>query len=1200
MRSYWNTIALRRLPAQHLLSGPGGRFGIATLALICIAMMLGLGTVSQAQVVSAQFNGTVYDPAGKMVVDASVTLQDMKTNLTRTVKTDGQGFYEFPLLQPGTYRLSVSATGFQAATSPVMQLDVNQTTTQDFHLHVGSTSQTVSVSATAPLLQASSTELGTVIGQRTVSDLPLNGRNFTALLIFAPGVSAVNYDQTNSTGIGYATSPGLPSGSFIYPSIQGQWNREDIYYVDGISDTQVNRSSYNVPPIIDDIQEFKVQSHNDGAQYGDVMGGVVNIVSKSGTNAYHGAAWEYVRNNDFDARNPFTDFINNAPAAVAPYHQNEFGADVGGPLRIPKVYNGRDKTFLFFAWESWRYSNAAETSYISPTAAELDGNFTNASVVTSTGQPALIYNPFDTSGTAGNYSRPEIGAGVEPADEVGHVIPASMINAEDQSFLKTYSDTPNFTPVEPGGPNTILNAVGSNNAGNYSGRIDQSFGPNDSLYFHYGYFSEAVTTPVTFHIRSFATEGMQMYGGGYTHVFSPSLVMDVEAGRSGEFTTGSGETPLLGVPASGFPGMEPTYGSTSFSYEASSVVGQTGAATTYNSIGDAAPTSLGGVATDSNFGGDITWIRGNHQMRFGFQEIIMEQASATLKDQVGSASFVMATTETADPQNEASTGNSIASALVGVPDSGRFGLPSTSADRYIVPDVYGQDTWKVRPNLTLILGLRWDGQSSPHLLHGTNADMFDPVTGNWIISGTKLPPPCDPAVNVYAPCIPNVAAGDATASEAAILAAHVTLAPNPNLGPNPDYKDFAPRVGIDYKLGSSYAIRAGYGIVYDTTQGSEQTISDRINSWPSNYVVDPDFNVVGGTVYTMADAISALGAGINALPAVPTPFTTFGWYWNPAMRTAYSQQYNLDIEKQLTSNLLVSVSYVGSVNRRLQLSGLDNNSPVPGEAGADRQFPWEGTAIEAESRGTSNFNAGEIRVDKRMSDGLAFGSGYTWSKSLDNGASGFYDAENGTGGYSAVQNYNDLSADYGVSAYNITNTFYTWGLYALPFGSGQRYLQKGVASYILGNWTGNVDMSAHSGPPLGFADAGIDPANIGNTSAYNYCRASVTGSPKLSHPTKLEYFNTSVFYNPVNEYGNTGRGMLNGPKYDDVDFALEKQFPIHESVSMQFRAEFFNLFNIQNYGTPGTTFGSTGFGEITSLALGAQPRQMQFSLRTSF
>ncbi len=217
MRSYWNTIALRRLPAQHLLSGPGGRFGIATLALICIAMMLGLGTVSQAQVVSAQFNGTVYDPAGKMVVDASVTLQDMKTNLTRTVKTDGQGFYEFPLLQPGTYRLSVSATGFQAATSPVMQLDVNQTTTQDFHLHVGSTSQTVSVSATAPLLQASSTELGTVIGQRTVSDLPLNGRNFTALLIFAPGVSAVNYDQTNSTGIGYATSPGLPSGSFIYP-----------------------------------------------------------------------------------------------------------------------------------------------------------------------------------------------------------------------------------------------------------------------------------------------------------------------------------------------------------------------------------------------------------------------------------------------------------------------------------------------------------------------------------------------------------------------------------------------------------------------------------------------------------------------------------------------------------------------------------------------------------------------------------------------------------------------------------------------------------------------------------------------------------------------------------------------------------------------------------------------------------------------
>ena len=1201
MRLSWSAIALRRLPAQYGPSDRKGGFGTAVLALTCSLMLIGFCPSNQAQMATGQFNGHVYDPAGAMVVGATVTLQDMKSNLTRSVKTNGEGLYQFPLLQPGAYRISVSMTGFQNATSPEMQLDVNQSTAQDFHLQVGSMSQTVSVNATAPLLQASSSELGAVIEQRTVNELPLNGRNFTALLTLTPGVNPVNYSQNNTLNAS-AAPPGLPTATFIFPSIQGQWNRESLYFMDGLSDTAVNRSSYDVPPIVDAIQEFKIQSHNDGAEFGDVLGGVVNIVTKSGTNRYHGALWEYLRNNDFDARNPFTDFKGNTPAPPAPFRQNEFGADVGGPVRIPKVYNGTDKTFFFFAWESWRYSKAAGASYVSPTTDELNGDFTNASIVTSSGQPALLYNPFQTTGAGGNYTRPLIGAGVETANEVGHVIPSSMIDQQTQKFLQTYSDAPNFTPTTPGGPNTILNAVGVNNANQYNGRIDQSFGAGNTIFFRYSLLSQNITSPQSFHLQNSTALTNKNYGGGYTHIFSPNLILDAELGRSERLGATSGAVALLGAPSQGFPGIEPNYGHVDFSFTSSylSAVGQAGEAATYNQVSDAGPQSIGGTAADTNYAANLTWIRGNHQMKFGFQQIIFGQVSGPIAKEFGSGTFDMATADTADPQNTGGTGNALASALIGVPDSGRFNRPSTSATRFEATDAYAQDSWKVRPNLTINVGLRWDGQSSPHLLNGTTAGMVDPNTGNWIISGGKLPPPCNPAGGVYSPCLPTLSSYPGlTPAEASTIADHVTVAANVNLGPDPDYKNFGPRIGVDYQIGSSLVIRGGYGIVYDTTQGSVQTVNDRLNAWPSNFALPLNFNVIGQPVDTMTNIVPTL-AGAKALPAVPTPFQQFGWYYDPHMKTAYSQQFNLDIQKQVSASLMASVSYVGSIDRRLQLQGLANNSPVPGQAGANRPWPWSGTALEATARGISNFNALEVRLDKRLSDGLAFGAGYTWSKSLDNGASGFYDVENGTGNYSADQNYNDLSANYGVSGFNVTNLVYAWSLYAPPFGKGQRYLNHGLASYVVGGWQGNVNLSAHSGPPLGFSDAGVDPANIGNTSGDNYDRANLTGSPKLSHPTKNEAFNTTVFSHPVNAYGNSGRGVIDGMPYDNVDFSLMKQFPVWEPVSMQFRAEFFNVFNIQNYGVPGTTFGASGFGVITSLAPGATPRQIQLSLRANF
>ena len=1161
------------------------RARITIRAVACFAPLIVICGVVHAQTATGQFNGHVFDQNGAVLPGATVSLQDMQTSLSRSTRTNGEGLYELPLIPPGNYKITVTQTGFAVAASPELKLDVNQTSTQDFHLQVGTTSQTVNVTSSAELLQASSSELGAVIEQRTIDELPLNGRNFTALLTLTPGVNPVNYSQNNTLNA-TGSPPGLPTATFILPSIQGQWNRESVYFQDGIINTAANRGSYDVPPIIDAMQEFKIQSHNDIAEFGGVLGGVVNIVTKSGTNSYHGAAWEYLRNNDFDSRNPFTDFNGNTPAPPAPFRQNEFGADVGGPVRIPKLYNGKNKTFIFFAWESWRYSSAAALTYVSPTAAELDGDFTNASVVNDDNVPALLYNPFLTAGTAGNYTRPLLGGD-------GHHVPADLINAQDQTFLKAYSDTPNFTPSVPGAPNTILNSVGTNNADQYNGRIDQNFGANNTIFFRYSLLSQAITSPQSFKLVSFNTTTNKTYGGGYTHVFSPHLILDATVGLSGRFGATSGSNPI-GVPRSGFAGIEPNYGSTAFTYGFSSASGQAGLASGYNSIGDAGPTSVGGNSTDFNYAANVTWLRGNHQVRFGFQEIIFGETSGPLAKQYGSATFTFATAETADPQNAGSTGNDLAGALMGIPDNGRFGRPSVATNRFESVAAYIQDSWKASPRLTINAGLRWDGATSPHLLNGTVASMLDPNTGNWIISGGKLPPPCNPAAGVYAPCIPS-----SDPATNAILAAHVTVAANPNLGPDPSYADYGPRLGFAYKLDPSTVIRGGYGIIFDTLQGSVQTIDDRIYSWPYNFNLDPDFNVIGEPINTMPQIIPTLSSA-KALPASSTPFQQFGWYWDPHMKDAYSHQFNLDIQRQLSTSLMASISYVGSINRRLQDTGLDNNSPVPGEAGADRPFPWSGTALEATARGTSNFNALEVRVDKRLSSGLAFGSGYTWSKSMDNAGSGFYGVENGPLSYAAFQNYNDINANYGVSGNNTTNIVYAWGLYELPFGRDKPYLNHGFPAYVLGGWQANTNLSAHSGPPLGFPDAGLDPANIGNTSFVNYDRANLIGNPKVSHPTKNMAFNTAAFAHPVNQYGNSGRAPVIGMPYDNVDFSLMKQLPVYERFAFQFRAEFFNVFNIQNYGLPGTTFGSSGFGVITGLAAGATPRQIQLSLRASF
>src|SRR5438270_10796797 len=351
---------------------------ILALSFLQVSFLLLCAQRAPAQVATAAVNGTVTDASGGAVHGAKITVTTVATNVTRVAATGDTGNYVLVNNIPGRYRLTVSKEAFAAATEADFELAVNQTTTLDFTLRLGSAAETVRVEALTTSIQTSSSELGTVIGGRSVDNLPLNGRNFTQLLNLTPGVSTVNTTQ-NGNNQQFA---GNTVGSFSFPSINGQTNRSNLFLLDGLNDQESFSSTYSVPPIIDDIQEFKVDSHNDQAQFGGVLGGVVNVVTKTGTNEFHGEAWEFLRNSAFDARNPIS--------GINQLHQNEFGSNIGGPVLLPH-YNGRNRTFFFGSYEGVRRHEGNANRSLIPTTTQINGDFSS--------QGVQLYNPYSTTST---------------------------------------------------------------------------------------------------------------------------------------------------------------------------------------------------------------------------------------------------------------------------------------------------------------------------------------------------------------------------------------------------------------------------------------------------------------------------------------------------------------------------------------------------------------------------------------------------------------------------------------------------------------------------------------------------------------------------------------------------------------------------------------------------------------------------------
>lgn len=1171
-----------------------------------------------AQQSTAGVNGTVTDNEGRVIPGADVILTNVATNVAARATTNGSGYYAFVDLTPGEYSMTVTHAGFRKLVLPPFHIVVNQTLTENETLSVGSTNQTVTVNASAEdvMLQSSGSELGNVIESKEILNLPLNGRNFTQLMILSPGVTPVSTAQGSGISTTDAGITAIPGTAFYKPSFFGQQNRETFYLMDGIVNTDLRGAIYGFLPIIDAMQEFKMQSHMDQAEYGIVTGGVVNMLSRSGTNHFHGSAWEFLRNNIFDARDTFTDFCSvgrcapgtpsTTPAAPGHYSQNQFGGALGGPI-------WKSKVFFYGAYEGWRYSRPALATTLVPTAQELSGDF--SSVATSYYQHAF-YNPYSTSCSGGKCTvQPfKCDAGGNPiapnanGTQTGGTpcmkIPSTMIDPVMQAYMKSYYLQPNSIASEPAGYNFIDSRGHVDNDNGYQVRFDIRKSDKN---FGFGRISQMWvydTSPVTGTVDANVSHyHAYNFGGGYTHVFGSNLILDVRAGAMLKPYTFRQAAAPAGYTAAGTAGFK------NLAQYGGMFVNLAGPYATGNAGNDGTRDRGNPVV---NGGGSITWIKGKHTMKAGVDYLYQNRLQRNLYQQ-----FTFSDSTTSNI-NASKTGNSVASALLGLPSTFTAQIPQYSEVFFSLSvwSGYVQDSWKVRSNLTVNYGLRYDYVPRINMLDSRLSNILDIPHQQYIIQ--KQVGAC-PASGFADPCIPG---GIASVSHNQnIVFKDGTAQSGPPISDN-----FGPRLGFAWQVDKNTVFNGGAGILYDTITARSQWAQNNIEgpTWPwttgisSQQVNFSQAGVWEGGPGNPLTPITSLEGNFPNPVIASSPWLTIGggYVTQPGYKDQRSVEYNLQMQRQLGPTMLFSLGYAGSKSTRLDYTGFANAAQHASPTGTPlttidtyKYMPWMAPGWHySTDTGYAYYNALLAQFQKRFSNNWNTIVSYTWSKSLDN-SSGWFNAENGTGGGSVVQSFFDPRNAYGLSSYDLTHDFSWSTVYQLPFGRNQRWVQKGPLSYVIGGWTANYVFQAHSGQPYNL-NVGGDVANISgdNGSITSYSRPNVIGDPKQGScgSTPIDHrgangfceFNPGAFAIPSGSFGNMGKMPFRRPYFNNLDFSLVKVTPLYEDVSLELRAESFNTYNAMIMGSPGSTIGNSSAGLANGID--STPRELQFAAKITF
>jgi hypothetical protein len=1171
-------------------------------AAVVALLVLAATSAGWAQKDMGNIVGVVKDGTGAVVTDAKVAVRDVDRGTIFPTTTNSSGEYVAGPLRIGQYTVTVEKSGFKKAVAGPITLNIQDRLAVDVTLQVGTINETMTVSTTAAQLETETSDLGQVVGGRTATTLPLNGRNFAQLAQLAVGVAPSEPGSRTETSFGFSSNGARAlQNNFLLDGIDNNANLGDV----------LNGSAYVIQPSVDAIGEFKVETNSYSSEFGRGNGAIMNAVIKSGTNAFHGDLYEFLRNDKLDGRNAF-DFLGRQA-----YQQNQFGATLGGPI-------WKDHTFFFVDYEGLRIRQALPQLLLIPTPEMLGGDFSSfldlstpiPGALDCSGNPTYqgeIFNPRRTQTTG------PAPCGVPIAVD-GAGVPTNIFPSSGPSAINSVAGgiaalfpKPN---VDINGNNYLVDPKKSLGQNNFDIRVDHKISDKDNFFARVSYEAQPIFTPGPF------TNALD--GGGFTagnqdnayrsvaiselHTFSTKLMNEFRFGYNrinshrvepNANTDVSGQLHLLGVPFQ--PGIG---GLPSICFVNYACVGSS----------DFLPS----IEKQNSFvlNENLIWIRGHHSLKFGVElrkeQFTIFQDSAPRGDMTFGPDF---TTNPALPNNLAdgslTGGNDIASFLLGVPDGASIvNLHGVDYHRNTFA-FYGQDDVRVTDRLTLNLGLRYE--------------LFRPVT-----EGKNQEATFDFRTDSLIE--PKGQTAQLTPYIASILPLRATASPGLI---SPDYKNFAPRLGLAFKLTDKLVMRGGYGIFYGGQENGPFSFPSPGFNPP--FFITQTFNPPCGTpAFPDANPADPGNCAIGLKPGPPADtslminnFWTQGYPANSLVdpnnpllysidrhiKTPMMQQWHLGLQYQLPSETVVELSYAGSHGQRLYgfyngnqaTPSTDPNAPLAPR----RPFPAvDGTIDSFRSDTISNYHSLQARLEKRMSHGLQFEVAYTYSHSLDDASS----ASLGSLNNGDFRDQRNPGMEYGNSDFDVRHHLVVSYVWELPFGKGKAFggNASGFRNQLIGHWQIAGITSASTGNWFTVTDPLVNSSNTdcGGTVGYNCARPDVVGNPNGKPCVAGTFFNTCAFASDLVQgtFGNEGRNIVHGPGYQTWDVMLLKTFPVREQMRVEFRADFFNIWNHVNplWGPIGAAgqvepvaieLGTPQFG---SLQAARDPRFVQFAMKFYF
>jgi len=1158
--------------------------------------------------------GSVKDASGAVVTGASVQVTDTERGQTFQTKTNDSGEYVASPLRVGKYTVTVEKQGFKRAVSIPVDLSVQSRVAVNVILQVGQQTEQIEVTAVAPLLETETSELGQVVDRQRVSNLPLNGRNFAQLALLSTGTAPSEPGARDEGGYGFSANGARSlQNNFLLDGVDNNSNLTDL----------LNETNYVIQPPVEALQEFKVQTNAYSAEFGRGNGAIINAVIKSGTNEIHGAAWEFLRNNKLDGRNYFDDPTKPVPQ----YQQNQFGATFGGPVVIPHLYDGRNRTFFFVDYEGFRVRQAQTQVALVPSQAWRQGDFSDLiDYTTVTGadcnnRPTYAGEIFDARLAQASCGVPfQYDASGKPLN----IIPAAPVVAGGGSLdplaLRLAALYPQPGPLVNGN-NYLANPVRQESRNNFDVRVDQKFSDKDNTFFRFSYEDQPSFIPGTFggladgggffsgdedfSYRSFATS--------WTHVFKPELINEFRLGYNrinAQRLQLNANTNVSGDPSINFPGVpfEPGIGGLP--------------QLTFNDVSQlGSPTFLPSKELQNSYtlSENLTWVHGRHTWKYGTE--IRREEFTIFQPAAPRGTLDFGSTLTDNPSAIGTGGTGFASFMAGLTDGGSINnLHNVDYFRNTY-SFYAQDDWKVTPDLVLNLGLRYE-------LFGTVSERFNDM-GTFDLSDPSNPTIIVPKGQTaqLTPFISQVVKISATGSRGLI---------------NSDLNNFAPRIGLAWQFQPKTVLRAGYGIFYGGQENGPY--SNPSPGFNPPFFVNQSFIAPCGAPSANTNGLDCRVEGIPALAsgfpanALVDPNTPIFFSVDQNLRTPYMQQWHLGIQREMPGNSVFQVTYAGSKGTRLYtfFNGnqaeptADSSSPTAPRrpvqsAGCQPDgtncSPVFDTGIDwFRSTGFSSYNSLQVRYEKRFTHGLQFQGSYTYAHSLDIASNANLGP---TQNNSDFRDFRKPQQEYGNSDFDVRHRFVFNSIYELPFGRGKKFLGDagGFANQVVGGWqvanilsvsSGNWYTVLDSNGNFANADGGAggvsqrpdlvgDATRAGLVAANSGCAAPA----KIRTPTA--WFNTCAFVDPAQgSFGDVGRNTVEAPGYVQWDFSTFKTFKTTERTSLEFRAEFFNILNHTNFlfaasgpqnGNNSTILGTSQFGNLTAARA---PRQIQFALKFAF